>query len=296
MEQNYIIFADMAADMPADFALGEDIHFVPMHYTLGQEDKTCKEPESDELRRCFYQRQRNGDATYTTQIPPQIYMDLFRPLLQAGKSILYLSLSSGISGTYNSACIAAAELWEEGYPGTVLCVDTLSASAGIGILAEAAAENRRQGMSLRENARWLEDNRQRVCHWFMVDDLLYLKRGGRVSAATALVGTALNIKPLLKIESDGTLKNFSKSRGAKAAMNQLVSLYASTREATPNERVYIIHADNNEGADYLEEAIQKCNPGCRVARVFLNPIIGAHTGPGLCAIVHFGKQDSRETE
>ncbi len=292
MNQPYIIFSDISADIPPSFMKENDIRFVPMHYCVGEQDRVCSQAEDEDFLKQFYEKQRNGELTRTSQISPQTYIDVFRPILQKGQSILYLSLSSGISGTYNSSCMVSEELKEEGCPGELVCVDSLAATVGMGILLEAAVKNRENGMSLKENAKWLEENRLRVCHWFMVEDLMYLKRGGRVSAATALVGTALNIKPILKIENDGTLRNFTKARGSKSALNKLLELYKTSTEGGTGERIYVVHADNEENANYLEQELKKINPSCNISKVFLNPIIGSHTGPGLSAIVHFGKREN----
>lgn len=291
MEQAYVIFADISADIPASFAKEHDIRFIPMNYSIGEEDRLCVGIEEEAVLKRFYDGQRKGDLTRTSQISPQIYMDIFGPVLEKGQSILYLALSSGLSSTYNSSCLAAKEL-KERYPDTeVISVDSLAATGGMGILLEAAVWNRENGMSLQENGEWLVGNRKRVCHWFMVEDLMYLKRGGRVSAATAMVGTALNIRPLLKIENDGTLKNFAKARGTKNALKKLVEYYAGATDGGDGERVYILHADSGENADYLEEKVRKINPKCNISKMMLSPIIGAHTGPGMCAIVHFGARD-----
>ncbi len=290
MNQPYMIYSDISADIPAQFAQENGIHFIPMHYTIGEEDRVCTQIEPEDVLKRFYDGQRAGDLTHTSQISPQLYMDTFRPLVAAGTPVLYLALSSGLSGTYQSSCIAAEDLAEK-YPDTpVICVDSLAATAGMGHLLMAAVRNRANGMSIQENAKWLEQNRLRVCHWFMVEDLMYLKRGGRVSAATAVVGTALNIKPILKIENDGTLKNFAKVRGVKGALNQLVHYYAQASDGGDDEYVIVLHADSPQNADYLEQEIKKIHPKCHVTKMMLSPIIGAHTGPGMCAISHWGKR------
>lgn len=295
MDHPYVILSDVSADIPPAMAKRYDIRFIPMHYTLGEEDRLCSCMEPDEVLHRFYEGQRNGDLTHTTQISPQTYIDVFRPYAEQGMPILYLSLSSGLSNTYQSARMAANELMEQYPSASITCVDTLSATGGMGILLEAAARNRTDGMSLAENAAWLEQNRLRVCHWFMVEDLMYLKRGGRVSAASAVVGTALNIKPILRIKTDGSLENFQKKRGVRAAMKQLVELYASASTKQPGERVYIIHADCAEKADFLEQNVRELNPDSDIVRVMLSPIIGAHTGPGMCAIAHLGKPGCEST-
>lgn len=290
MEQSYVIFSDISADIPADYAKENDIRFISMRYSLGDEDRVCEEIEAEEILKRFYDGQRNGDLTRTSQISPQIYMDVFTPVLKEGRDILYLALSSGLSSTYQSSCLAAGQLREQFPEREIVCVDSLAATGGMGLLLEAAVQNRKEGMALLENGKWLEENRLHVCHWFMVEDLMYLKRGGRVSAATAVVGSALNIRPVLKIEEDGTLKNFAKARGTKRALNSLVDYYEAASDKKPGERIYILHADSRENAEYLEEKVKQINPQCSVTKMMLSPIIGAHTGPGMCAVVHLGRR------
>ncbi|MGM9521389.1 MAG: DegV family protein [Oscillospiraceae bacterium] len=291
MNYPYHIMTDASADVDRRIAEAEDIRFVPMIYSIGDEERICDGMSSEETMKSYYDEQRHGALTRTTQISPQNYDEMFRPLAEKGESILYLSLSGGLSSTYTSSLMAAKELMDD-YPGVdIICVDSRAATGGIGMLLELAAKNRAAGMDIKENAAWLEENRLRVCHWFMVEDLMYLKRGGRISPTTAVLGTALNIKPILKIEADGTLTNFAKKRGAKAAMNQLVELYRQSSSGEPGERIYIVHADNLEGAEYLEAAVRKINPGCSIARVMMTPVIGSHTGPGLCAIVNFARPE-----
>lgn len=290
MEQSYVIFSDISADIPAGYAKENDIRFISMRYSLGDEDRVCEEIETEEVLKRFYDGQRNGDLTRTSQISPQVYMDVFTLVLREGKDILYLALSSGLSSTYQSSCLAAGQLKEQFPEREIVCVDSLAATGGMGLLLEAAVQNRKEGMAPAENGKWLEENRLKVCHWFMVEDLMYLKRGGRVSAATAVVGSALNIRPVLKIEEDGTLKNFAKARGTKRALNSLVDYYEAAGDKKPGERIYILHADSQENAEYLEEKVKQINPQCSVTKMMLSPIIGAHTGPGMCAVVHFGRR------
>ncbi|MCD7927684.1 MAG: DegV family protein [Oscillospiraceae bacterium] len=286
----YLIFTDPSADFDPALGREQEIGFVPMNYSIGGQTRQIAGLEQESVLKQFYDGQRHGDLTQTSQISPQVYIDLFRPMLLEGQSVLYLALSSGLSGTYQSACMAAQELNQLHPQARFFCVDSLGATAGMGLLLEAAADNRAAGMSIEENVAWLEENRLRVCHWFVVEDLMYLKRGGRVSSATAVVGTALNIKPVLTIEEDGTLKTVGKIRGAKAALKQLVSYYAQSSPGGQGERIIVLHADNPSGVEFLEDELKKLNPACRMTRVGLSPIIGAHTGPGMCAFVHFGKR------
>lgn len=290
VSKDYIIYSDISADLPAEYAAENDIRFIPMSYTLGEEDRVCSCIEPEDILHRFYDGQRSGDLTHTTQISPYKYVEIFEPILASGKSVLYISLSSGLSNTYNSSLIAAGELNEK-YEGVkVVCVDSLGATGGMGALLEMAVDNRKNGMSIDENAQWLEKNRLRIYHWFMVEDLMYLKRGGRIPATTAIVGSALSIKPLLKIDSDGTLSTFAKKRGAKAAMNELLELYKTRSVGGKGERVIIIHADDKEKAEYLKNGVLEHNPEADISVMMLSPIIGAHVGPGMCAIVHIAPE------
>lgn len=261
-----------------------------MAYSLGEEERICAGLEEEEALKAYYDEERKGTMTRTSQITPQVYLDYFRPFAQKGENILYLVLSSGLSNTYSSACLAAQTLAEEYPQSTIRCVDSLSATCGIGLLAEAAAKNRAAGMSLEENAAWLEAHRLDVCHWFMVEDLQFLKRGGRISPTTATLGTMLEIRPILKIEADGTLTNFMKKRGTKAGLKQLVKLYEASSNKEAGERVYIAHTDNPAAVEYLSQAVKEINPLCQLTDIMLSPVIGSHTGPGMCGIVHFGKE------
>lgn len=287
----YHIFTDASADLDPAFVLREDIRVVPMVYTVGDMTRTYAGVAGEGELEEYYDGQRRLLPSGTTQINPQNYVEAFRPYCEKGEAILYLSLSGGLSNTYQSSLMGVQELKEEFPQAKIRCVDSRSATIGIGMLAEAAAANRAAGMSLEENGDWLEANRLRLRHWFMVDDLGFLKRGGRISPATAVVGAALHIKPILKIQPDGTLLSFAKKRGPRAAMDQLVSYYKETGIHEPGERVMITHADNPEAARYLTEQVLLVNPRAVVTQTLLTPIIGCHVGPGMCAIVNWGPED-----
>lgn len=293
MNREYVIYTDVSADVDAGFAKENGVGFVPMHYTLGQEDRMCEHLESDELLKKFYDGQRDGDMTRTSQITPQHYIDLFEPILKEGKDVLYLSLSSGLTKTYDSACLAANELAETCPDGRFIPVDSLCATGGMGLLVESAYQNQKDGMSIEENAQWLREHVQQVCHWFKVEDLMYLKRGGRIPATTAVIGTALNIKPILEIDSEGKLITIEKKRGTKLAFKSLLNKYMETRDPKLGDRVYIVHADCDQDADMLEAMLKEANPKVVITRMMLSPIIGAHTGPGMMALIHYGKPSSR---
>lgn len=286
---DYIICMDASGDITKEKAGENGIEFVPMEYSLGEEMRTSQGCESEELLKKFYDGQRNGDMTKTSQISPFMYEEYFRQFLKNGKSVLYFCLSSGLSSTYQSSILAAENLKEE-YPDVeVLPVDTLAATGGIGLLVEKAIENKKTGMDIHENFEAVKALVPHLCHFFMVQDLMYLKRGGRVSAATAIVGSALNIKPILKIDENGKLTTIDKKRGNKAAMSALFTYFKENYNPELGNTIYICDGDTPDLARSLEAKVQEAVPGIIVQRMMLSPIIGAHTGPGMLSMILFGK-------
>lgn len=285
---SYLIVMDASADIDSKVFLEEDIRFIPMQYSLNEEMRESKGIESEELLKSFYDSQRSGELTKTTQITPYQYINFFSKLLNEGYSILYLSLSSGLSSTYQSAMLAASELNDEHKDEKVYVVDTLGATGGIGVLLELACKYRKEGKSIEENCALLNNAKLKLHHFFMVQDLMYLKRGGRVSGATAVVGTVLGIRPILKIDENGKLVNFAKRRGNKLALEELAKLFNENYELNDSP-IYIVDGDAKELGDFLASEIKKLIPEAVVKRNMLSPIIGAHTGPGLVAVCFIGK-------
>lgn len=285
---SYLIVMDASADIDSKVFLEEDIRFIPMQYSLNEEMRESKGIESEELLKSFYDSQRSGELTKTTQITPYQYINFFSKLLNEGYSILYLSLSSGLSSTYQSAMLAASELNDEHKDEKVYVVDSLGATGGIGVLLELACKYRKEGKSIEENCALLNNAKLKLHHFFMVQDLMYLKRGGRVSGATAVVGTVLGIKPILKIDENGKLVNFAKRRGNKLALEELAKLFNENYELNDSP-IYIVDGDAKELGDFLASEIKKLIPEAVVKRNMLSPIIGAHTGPGLVAVCFIGK-------
>ena len=285
---SYLIVMDASADIDSKVFLEEDIRFIPMQYSLNEEMRESKGIESEELLKSFYDSQRSGELTKTTQITPYQYINFFSKLLNEGYSILYLSLSSGLSSTYQSAMLAASELNDEHKDEKVYVVDSLGATGGIGVLLELACKYRKEGKSIEENCALLNNAKLKLHHFFMVQDLMYLRRGGRVSGATAVVGTVLGIRPILKIDENGKLVNFAKRRGNKLALEELAKLFNENYELNDSP-IYIVDGDAKELGDFLASEIKKLIPASVVKRNMLSPIIGAHTGPGLVAVCFIGK-------
>ena len=285
---SYLIVMDASADIDSKVFIEEDIRFIPMQYSLNEEMRESKGIESEELLKSFYDSQRSGELTKTTQITPYQYINFFSKLLNEGYSILYLSLSSGLSSTYQSAMLAASELNDEHKDEKVYVVDSLGATGGIGVLLELACKYRKEGKSIEENCALLNNAKLKLHHFFMVQDLMYLKRGGRVSGATAVVGTVLGIKPILKIDENGKLVSFTKRRGNKLALEELAKLFNENYELNDSP-IYVVDGDVKELGDFLASEIKKIDPNAVVKRNMLSPIIGAHTGPGLVAVCFIGK-------
>jgi EDD domain protein, DegV family len=288
-KMSYEIFSDVSLDIDEAFMEQNAVRFVPMEYMLGEETFHCGCPESDEMMHNYYDKLRQAIPTRTSQIAPFHYVSVFEPYVKEKKSILYLSLSGGLSNTYESARLAVEMLKESYDEVDVEVVDSLGATGGMGLLIEAACRNREKGMSLGENAAWLRENANRVNYWFKVEDLMYLKRGGRISAATAVIGTALNIKPILTIKGDGKLDTIAKKRGDSLALKYMVELFAESFDESFGDTVYICCADCKENAEKLKRMVLEVRPQLTVKITMLSPIIGAHTGPDMLSLIHFGK-------
>ena len=286
---DYEIFSDVSLDIDKAFMEHDKIRFVPMEYMLGEDTFHCERPESDEMMHHYYDKLRQAMPTRTSQIAPFHYVSVFEPYVKEKKSLLYLSLSSGLSNTYESAQMAVEMLKESYGEIHVEVVDSLGATGGMGLLAQAACKNREAGMSLQENAAWLRENANRVNYWFKVEDLMYLKRGGRISAATAVIGTALNIKPILTIKGDGRLDTIAKKRGDSLALRHMIELFGESFDRSFGDTVYICCADCRDNAEKLKQMVLDRQPDLTVKITMLSPIIGAHTGPDMLSLIHFGK-------
>ena len=238
--------------------------------------------------KAFYDELREGVTATTAAANPDDWASLMLPVLQEGRDVLAIVFSSGLSTTYQSAVIAAKDLQED-YPDRTICVvDSQCAALGQGLLVYHACRKRDQGMTLSEVSAWLEEHKHNVCHWVTVDDLSHLKRGGRISATTALVGTMLNVKPIIHVDNDGHLINCAKVRGRKAAMEYLVKRFGET--ATDFDTVFIGHGDCPEDAAALEAMLRSRYDIREITTGYVGPVIGAHTGPGVLVVFFMGTQ------
>lgn len=288
----YLLFTDSAADLPSSVYEKYDIRIIPMDYELNGEIHSffTNAPDHNEACDRLYEAQRAGADVHTSQITPFRYLESWKPLLEEGHDILYICFSSGMSATYDNAVQAVSMLKEDFPERTIEVVDSLAATGGQGLLTECAAIKRAEGLSLAENAAWLRDKVPYMCHRFTVGDLDYLHRGGRVSAAVAIVGGLLNIKPLLIIDEEGKLENVAKARGTNAALKALVRSYQHEMGVPDVPKIiYITHSSLYEKAEGLKNMVRLLvGDDTRIEVIPMTPIIGVHTGPDFFAVCGWG--------
>lgn len=284
---NYIICTDSACDIHPDTLASWGVPCVKLTYHFEGEDKEYT--DEDLPVKDFYDRMRSGSVSKTAAANPDTMKELFRKYLAQGLDILYLGFSSGLSTTYNSARLAAEELAEE-YPNrAILTVDTLCASAGQGLFLYLTVKEKEKGATLEEAASFAENLVPQLCHWFTVDDLVYLKRGGRISPTLAFVGNVLNLKPVLHVDDEGHLISKMKVRGRKPALKALVDKYGELATDTANNTIFISQADCMEDAQYVERLLSE-RYGIKVEHITdISPIIGSHSGPGTLALFFVAK-------
>ena len=283
---SYQIITDSCCDFTKQQYADLNLKYVPLTLLYkGAEQEGFTEP--GELH-AFYNGIRAGEMPTTSAVNPQAWAGLMEQSLKEGKDVLCLTFSSGLSTTHQSAVIAAEELREQYPQRKIFVVDTLCAALGQGLLVWYACKKRDEGLSLEELYDWVEQHKLNICHWVTIDDLGHLKRGGRVSAATALVGGMLNIKPIIIMDNDGKLATVSKCRGRKTAMEHLVRKLCE--DGTDVETVFIAHGDCPEDAAALEKLCREKCPGVKnVLTGYVGGVIGAHTGPGVLVVFFMGK-------
>ena len=283
---SYQLITDSCCDFTEELYRRHNVTCVPLTVLYNGENHTnFSDPAAV---KAFYDTLRTGVTATTAAANPENWAAAMEPHLAKGEDVLVLTFSSALSTTCQSAFIAAGELQEKYPDRKIRVVDTLCAALGQGLLVYHACRKRDAGMDLDTLAQWVEDNKLHICHWVTVDDLTHLKRGGRISAATAMVGTMLNIKPIIIMDDTGHLSNVGKVRGRKAAIEHLVQKMAETCEGYDNETVFIGHGDCPEDAAFLEKLVKE---RCGVSHVhtgYVGPVIGAHTGPGVLVVFFLG--------
>lgn len=282
----YVIFTDSACDISPTLLADWGVPYADMTFTF--DDSGEEFINSDISVKDFYDRMRAGANAKTAAINADSFMRCFEPLLQAGKDILYVAFSSGLSTTVNSA-LMAVDMLKERFPERTICVvDTLAASAGGGLMVYMAVQKKNSGASLEENAEYIRSLVDKHCIWFTVDDLEYLKRGGRVSPAVAFVGGLLGIKPVLQMDSEGHLIKVGTARGRKKAIEALANKYGELHFPEQDTPIFISHGDCEEDAKLLADMLED-RYGAKVTLLTeIGPIIGSHSGPGTIALFFIG--------
>ncbi len=287
--RDYVILTDSGSDFPAKMAEELDLRVLPLSVTVNGKEYRNYLDEREISHKDFYALLRAGNTGKTSAINLDTFKEAMEAILKEGKDVLYLGFSSGLSGTYQVGALAAEEL-KEAYPESkILCADTLCASLGQGLLVYYAVMQKRAGKTIEEVKEFVEQNRLNLAHWFTVDDLNHLKRGGRVSATTAMVGTLLSIKPVLHVDDEGHLINMEKARGRKASIQRLAEKVLE--DMLPQDQpIFISHGDCIEEAEYLASLLRGKPHVGEITIGYVGPVIGAHAGAGVLAIFYLGNK------
>ena len=288
--RDYVIMTDSCCDLPAELARELELDVIPLSLTMGEKEYFNYLDGRDLAFPDFYARLRGGELATTSAVSVGVFEARMRAVLEQGKDLLCIHFSSALSTTYQSACIAAEELKKEFPDAAIETVDSLCASGGQGLLVYLCALEKRKGKSLEEVRVFAEQTRPHLCHWFTVDDLNHLKRGGRISSATALFGTMLSIKPVMHVDDDGHLIPVAKARGRKASLTALVDRMEQSAIHPESQTVFITHGDCEDDARFVADEIRR-RMGTQDIRIsYVGPVIGNHSGPGTVALFFLGKE------
>ena len=287
--ENFKIITDSTTDLPKEYIEKYNLGIMYLSYTIEGETYQGEKQLKDDV---FYDKMRKGLMPTTSQVNPTEAKETFEEFLKETNKILCISFSSGLSGTYNSAKIAADEIMEENKEANIIVIDSLAASLGEGLLVHKAVMMRENGNSLVDTAKWVEEHKLNLVHAFTVDDLFHLYRGGRVSKTTAIVGTMINIKPVMHVDNDGHLINMYTVRGRKKSLRSLVDYMEKKIGSyrTKNEIVFISHGDSLEDAEFVAEEVKERLKIDSFLINYVGPTIGAHSGPGTIALFFMGDE------
>ena len=285
--KNYVIYTDSCADLTKEMYQALGLKAVQLDVIV-EGEKPVSDDKVDIKE--IYSKLRAKKSASTAAVNIDKFLEVFEESAKEGLDILYLSFSSGLSSTYSASVVAMKELQEKYPENKFYAVDTLCASMGQGLLVWHAAKKKEAGASIEEVRDFVENNKLNLCHWFTVDDLFFLKRGGRVSAATAVVGSLLNIKPVLHVDNAGKLINVSKVRGRKAAIDTMFENMKKSMLPENNDVIFISHGDCIEDAEYLANRIKNELNISNIEINYVGPVIGSHSGPGTLALFFFGNE------
>lgn len=289
--RDFVIITETTADLPASYIEENGLVTVPLYYQI--EDTVYGEEKHLELKE-FFDAMRNGATPTTSASNPDTIRRIYIELIESGKDILHLAFTSGLSCSYNNAAFVAEDLKEEYPDAKITVIDTLCASMGQGLIVNSAIQLKKAGKSIDEIAEWVEAKKLDVCHQVTVEDLVYLYRGGRLKKSSAVIGTIINIKPLIHVTNEGKLMSFDKVRGRKKSLNTLVDNMIAAIDGydydVENEWVYISHGDCQEDAEYVKKQIEERIGVKNFMINYLSPTIGSHAGPGTVALFFYGKE------
>ena len=288
-KRKFDIITDLGCDMPESYLKEHDVACVKLGFTMNNVnyEGDCGEKISEQE---FYQKLREGAMPTTYQATSEMAKGYMRISLQAGRDVLVIAFSSGLSGTAGSFVVAARELKEEFPDRKIIIVDSLCASMGQGLLVDYAIKKADSGASIEETAQYLEDLKPHICHHFTVDNLFHLRRGGRVSGATALVGSILKIKPIMHVDENGKLVAIGKVMGRKKSLHELVQRVFELADMQENDQIFISHGDCIDDVNYVIGLIRERFNKVEILVNYVGAVIGTHSGCGTLAIFHKGKQ------
>lgn len=285
--RDYIITVNSTIDLPKEWLAERGVPVAPLKYTIDGETYTDMEGLSAKE---FFAKLREGKMSVTSQVNPEEAAAMLEPYVKEGKDVLHLGFSSGLSGTLNSMRIGA-EMLQEKYPDAkIIVIDTLCACLGEGILLYYALKEKAKGKTIEEVAQWAEENKLHVCHNVTVDDLNHLHRGGRVSKTTAVLGTLVQIKPIIHMDDNGTLQVIGKERGRKKSLNKIVDMAVEQSKGWENDIVMITHGDCIEDAEYVAKLVREKMGIDNILINNIGTVIGSHTGPGVVAVFCMGNK------
>lgn len=285
--RDYVITVNSTVDLPKEWLQERSVPVIPLKYTIDNETYTDMEGLSAKE---FFAKIREGKMATTSQINPEEAKAQLEPFLKEGKDVLHLGFSSGLSGTYNSMRIAGEELKEEYPDAKIIVIDTLCACLGEGLLLYKALQVKESGKTIEETAKWVEENKLHICHNVTVDDLFHLHRGGRISKASAVLGSVVQIKPIIHMDENGKLQVIGKERGRKKSLNKIVDMAVEQIKGWDNDIAMITHGDCLEDAEYVAKLVRE---KLGIENILINNIgtvIGSHTGPGVVAVFVMGNK------
>ena len=286
--RTFTLVTDSSSDLPIEVLRELNIGIFPLHFYIDKTEYPDDKEEKEITYKTFYDRMRAGEAPTTSAVSVGQIEEFFASEAAAGRAVMYLAFSSGLSNSYNAG-VQAEKLVKEKYPDAkIVVIDSLAASLGQGLFVYLCAKKAETGASIDEVAAYAEQIKLHVCHYFTVDDLVYLKRGGRVSAATALVGGLLNIKPLLHVDNEGHLISIGKCRGRKASIAAMAASINGNELPETKEVAFICHGDCPEDAELLKGILENEYGFKKVLIGYTGPVIGAHSGPGTLALFYLG--------